>query len=76
MQTIGRKWNSRIKGDYAWKCDYCGMMWKRSKLRKDGAGLFVCPQEGPGRDAVTLTRLNQDRTPIITAENSSGQGNY
>lgn len=52
------------------------MAWKRSALRKDGAGLFVCPQEGPGRDAVTLTRLNQDRTPIIEAEAATGKDTY
>jgi hypothetical protein len=76
MRTIGRHWNSRTKGDYTWHCDYCGFAWKRSALRKDGAGLYVCPQEGRGRDVVTLTELNQMRTPVITAESSSGKGNY
>ncbi len=39
-------------------CDYCGVLWPRSRLRRDGAGLLSCPDEGDGRDSVTLSRLN------------------
>lgn len=63
MRSIGRFW-TRKPGDHVETCDYCGMPWFRSQLRVDGAGLFVCPQEGRGRDAVTLTELNEARTPI------------
>lgn len=39
-------------------CDYCGSIWYRSQLYKDGAGMLVCPDEGEGLDAVTLNELN------------------
>ena len=39
-------------------CDYCGVLWRRSQLRRDGAGHLVCPDEGDGRDSVTLDKLN------------------
>lgn len=41
-------------------CDYCGAHWRRSQLRVDGAGFLVCPDEGQGRDTVTLDLLNAD----------------
>ena len=32
-------------------------------LRIDGAGLYVCPDEGDGADSVTLTEENIELTP-------------
>jgi hypothetical protein len=58
-RTIGKRWpRSAPRGDIQSMCDYCGVMWRRSQLRRDGAGLLVCPDEGDGRDSVTLDRLN------------------
>ena len=59
MRTIGRKWpSSAPKGDFQCMCDYCGVQWRRSQLRRNRAGLLVCPDEGNGRDAVTLSEQN------------------
>lgn len=60
MPTIGRKWPKRSSppGDYSAMCDYCGVMWRRSQLRKDRAGLLACPDEGDGADVVTLSEAN------------------
>jgi len=58
MQTIGRRHpRDAPKGEYVSRCDYCGTLWHRSKLKKDGAGLYYCPQEGDGLDAVTLSKM-------------------
>lgn len=57
MKTIPRNW-PRKPGDYPAMCDYCGVMWPRSKLWRDRAGNLVCPQEGLGADAVTLAMEN------------------
>jgi hypothetical protein len=60
-QTIPRRLpESHPRGDHRARCAYCGVVWMRSKLRLDGAGNLVCPDEGEGRDAVTLSRLNAD----------------
>lgn len=39
-------------------CDYCGIDWYRSVCRRDAAKLLACPDCQPGRDTVTLDRLN------------------
>jgi hypothetical protein len=57
MHTIG-KHNTLQLGDFAMECHYCQTLWPRSKLRRDAAGFLSCPDEGPGRDSVTLARLN------------------
>lgn len=57
MRTIGTHWNGE-PGDYPCFCDYCGVKWRRSQLRRDGSGKLYCPDEGDGRDAVTLSKLN------------------
>lgn len=58
-RTISFKWpRSAPLGDHAVICDYCGVQWRRSQLRRDRAGLLYCPDEGPGRDAVALSRDN------------------
>lgn len=40
------------------ECDYCGVPWLRSKLRRDRSGLLYCPDEGGGLDQVTLNEQN------------------
>lgn len=59
MRTIGKRWpRNAPRGDVQEMCDYCGVQWRRSQLRKDGAGLWVCPDEKDGLDKVTLSMLN------------------
>lgn len=58
MRTIGNHVPRSFKsGDYPCLCDYCGVPWYRSELRKDGAGKLYCPQEGEGLDAQTLLEI-------------------
>lgn len=59
MQTIGRQWRGQ-RGDFQSICDYCGVVWLRSQLRRDGSGNLACPDEGRGRDSTTLSRLNAE----------------
>lgn len=54
MRTVGRRVDRGTRSVAL--CDYCGTRWPREKLYRDGAGLLTCPQEGRGRDAVTLTK--------------------
>lgn len=56
MRTIGRRRRQGERG--AAVCGYCGTRWNRSDLYRDGAGVLTCPQEGKGRDTVTLTKAN------------------
>lgn len=59
MRTIGRRYpRRRANGDYTAECAYCGVTWHRSRMTKDAGGKYVCPDEGSGRDATTLDRLN------------------
>jgi ribosomal protein L37AE/L43A len=55
-RTGGRKIRAGETARYL--CDYCGTRWDSRELYRDAAGLWTCPQEGKGRDAVTLTRAN------------------
>jgi hypothetical protein len=57
MRTIPRNWHGRINGGTA-TCGICGVRWPRAKLRYDGEGQLVCPDEGRGLDGVTLERMN------------------
>lgn len=68
MRTIGKRISDKVPGDFHLMCDYCGVMWPRSKLRQDAARMWVCPDEGPGRDVVTLSRqqaMDAGSMPII-----------
>lgn len=57
--TFGRKRPRKSPpGDYATYCDYCGSKYYRSELRMDRSGRLFCPQEGFGKDAVTLSMEN------------------
>lgn len=61
MRTISRHWpQTAPRGDYQAMCDYCGVQWRRSELRRDAAGKLACPDDQPGRDEVTLSRLNAE----------------
>ena len=61
MRTIKRHLSRRRpRGDYEALCDLCGVMWHRSKMRKDAAGRLRCPDDIRGRDPVTLARLNAE----------------
>lgn len=65
MRTIGRHWpRDAPRGDYEAKCSYCGVLYRRSQLVRDGAGLLVCPEEGPGLDVVTLTQESADNVRV------------
>lgn len=75
-RTIWKHWDRRARGDYRWRCDYCGFWWQRSKLRIDGSGLYVCPDEGMGEDAVTLTETNIALTPDSESKRDPGKGYY
>lgn len=66
-RTIGRHW-PHARGDYVEQCDFCGVPWPRSQLRVDGSGLYVCPDEGDGDDAVTLSDDNAAMTPNPAVE--------
>lgn len=58
MRTIGKhRPQGSPEGDYEAKCDYCGVHWYRSDLRRDGAGNLVCPDHDHGEDVVTLDRM-------------------
>lgn len=41
-------------------CDYCGITWYRSSMRRDESGFLACPDDQDGRDVVQLNRLNQE----------------
>ncbi len=60
MRTIGRHWpTSAPSGDYQANCSYCGVMWRRSQLRKDASGNYACPREGSGLDKAALSELER-----------------
>src|SRR5512138_3447059 len=56
-QTIGKHWAKYPRGDYQAQCAYCGSHFRRSQLRKDGAGRLCCDADW-GPDEVTLTKEN------------------
>ena len=59
MRTIGPRWPvDQECEDHVAVCAYCSTPFPRSKLRRDGAGLLVCPTHGDGLDKVTLAELN------------------
>ena len=58
MRTVGRK--IRPGERRRWKCDRCNTLWDKRDLKRDGEGMWVCPQEGSGRDGATLARGNAE----------------
>ena len=64
MKTIPRKLSANhVKGDRRARCDYCGVMWMRSKLVKKEGGLLACPDDVKGMDEVELSRRNTEDAP-------------
>lgn len=63
------------RGDVVAMCDYCGVNWYRSQLYRDASGFLVCPDEGPGLDAVTLDQENAAYRPRGPVTYPDG-GNY
>lgn len=57
-QTISRHLSDSDKRGYTALCDYCGVLYMRRQLRRDGAGFLACPTDF-GPDQVTLNRTNQ-----------------
>lgn len=75
-RTIGTRLPKKLlRGDYVAMCAHCGANWYRSQLREDGAGSLVCPDEGPGLDAVTLDAINAAYRPKRPSLPKS-QGHY
>ena len=63
MRTIGRhRPSSSPRGDFQSKCDYCGGVYYRSELRRDGSGKLMCEND-EGIDAKTLDEMNLAMTP-------------
>lgn len=58
MRTIGRHWPKSARGDYRADCSDCGAPFRRSQLRKNRAGHYLCESCDGGRDIVTLTEAN------------------
>lgn len=59
MRTIPRRYPFPApRGERRYTCDYCGMKWYISQLRRDASGFYACPDDQDGRDTVTLDRLN------------------
>jgi hypothetical protein len=59
MQTVGRHLPSSLpRGETVAECDYCGVRWFRSQLRRDRSGKLTCPDEGSGLDQVSLDEGN------------------
>lgn len=73
MRTVGKKIPANMPSDdTVFMCDYCGAHNYRSKMRKDAAGLWVCPRHGKGRDAVTLAE--EAAAAAAEGENSNDPG--
>lgn len=59
MRTIRRKLSrGHSPNDTQRMCAYCGVVWYKSRLKMDRSGNLYCPDEGNGRDAVTLSEGN------------------
>jgi hypothetical protein len=75
MRTIGRhRPKSSPRGDVVALCDYCGVQWYRSQLVRDRSGLLVCPDEGDGKDSVTLSEANARAAASRTGPITYGEG--
>ena len=58
MRTVGHKIRPGERRRIY--CDRCNTLWDKRDLKRDAEGMWVCPQEGPGRDGATLTRGNAE----------------
>lgn len=71
---LHRNWRHAPKGDFESLCSICGVACARSKLRRKADGMYYCPDCQPGRDAVTLSRLNAQYRPVYRREPMDGGG--
>ena len=71
MRSFGRHTGRGAATAYPVACAVCGVTWARSKMRYDGSGQLVCPDDY-GRDAVTLDRLNARVRPLRQKGPSDG----
>lgn len=60
---LHRNWKNAPRGDFESMCSICGVACARSMLRRKADGLYYCPDCQPGRDAVTLSKLNAAAVP-------------
>lgn len=80
QRTITRHWpRSSPQGDYQATCDYCGVQWRRSQLRRDASGLLACPDDQPGLDAVSLSKGNAEamslgKRRVVSRDGSNWDG--
>lgn len=56
------------KGEHLSQCDYCGVMWLRSSLRRGRNGLLRCPDDWGGRDELELAELTAQRAAALAAQ--------
>lgn len=76
-RTIGKRWpGTAPKGDYQAMCDYCGVMWRRSQLKRDRGGKLTCPDEGEGRDAVALAEAEAEAAKRATPKLATNDGGH
>lgn len=67
--TVGKRWPRNLpRGDSQAICDYCGVQWHRSDLRRDADGLLVCPDEGAGLPQGELGLLNAASAAAFAAD--------
>lgn len=64
-RTIGFRWRKR--GTYPELCSYCGVKWPSDKLTLDADGKLRCPDEGKGKPAGELSRLNAESARTAAA---------
>lgn len=58
-RTVTRKRSPHSpNGDVVVLCSYCGVLWYRSQLVRDGAGNLACSDDAAGMDIVTLSLGN------------------
>jgi len=67
MRTMSRRYSPTPgpPGERRDFCAYCGMKWYRSQMRRDASGQLACPDDQPGRDAVTLDRINSQNARTV-----------
>jgi hypothetical protein len=66
MKTIGRHWRGP-RGDYPVKCDYCGVLWRRSQCILDAEGKIQCPDDR-GLTRSELDKLNTEGSQSLTVD--------
>lgn len=71
---LHRNWRFAPRGDFESMCSICGVACARSRLQRKADGMYYCPDCQPGRDAVTLSRLNAAYRPRVTRRPMDGGG--